>query len=150
MIGAGQWRELLDSRQFTTVEDIARAVAYGLTYSAHDDNRASGHISTASAREILKTIGSVEPIDKAAILQGFLKPSPCQPDKGPERWPVNQNHQDKHFAPAWGMVFGIEGGWFKHDRSGHLQWTELGRAKFKAGGEITFIENNTGQGAFSF
>tara|TARA_B100000700_G_scaffold234228_1_gene259586 strand:+ start:2670 stop:2846 length:177 start_codon:yes stop_codon:yes gene_type:complete len=28
-----------------------------------------------------------------------------------------------------GMIIGIEDGWFSHDRSGHLQWSQLGRQR---------------------
>lgn len=34
---------------------------------------------------------------------------------------------------AWGMIFGIEDGWFRHDRAGFFQWSDLGRERYAAG-----------------
>lgn len=44
LVSDGKWQALLDTREYTTAEDIARAVAYGLTYSRHDGNP-TGHLS---------------------------------------------------------------------------------------------------------
>jgi hypothetical protein len=39
-----------------------------------------------------------------------------------------------------GFIFGIEDGWFRHDRSGFLQWSTLGRERYAAGDSATYTE----------
>jgi hypothetical protein len=47
------------------------------------------------------------------------------------------------------LIQGIEDGWFAHDRSVLLNWTEQGRERYAAGEAGTFT-TTTGQGAFAF
>jgi len=150
LVSAGKWRELLETRQFTTDADIAGAVAYGLDYSPHDAERGSGYISTAEAREIMRAIGSAEPEDRGAILRGFAKPTPCKQDSGKEHWPINSGRDSDAEGRAWGRILGIEAGWFRHDRAGFLAWTQHGRDRYAAGDAATYTDSATGQAAFAF
>src|SRR3546814_915197 len=121
LISAGKWRELLATQEFTEPRNIFNAVVYGLRYSDHADRKASGHISTVEARQIMREMGATEPTDRAALLRSFSAPSPCQQERGSEHWPINLHGpcaEDK----AWSFIIGIEDGWFSYDRSGHLQW----------------------------
>lgn len=147
LISSDHWQALLDTRQFTTEYDIARAVAYGLTYSHHEAKR-MGHITTQEARQIMAAIDEDEPESRRAAILALSRPLPCKPDKGAEYWPINHPALP---APtlAWALIHGIEDGWFSYDRSGFLHWTEQGRTRYAAGDSDTFT-TASGQGAFAF
>jgi hypothetical protein len=147
LISAGEWRALLETRQFTTERDIARAVAFGLTYSDRDARR-MGHISPQEAREIMAAIGAAEPCDRRSGILSLSAPLPCKPDNGPAHWPINHPALP---APviAWALIHGIEDGWFAYDRAGFLHWTVLGRDRYAAGNAGTFT-TTSGQVAFAF
>jgi len=146
LVIAGQWRALLDTREYTTAEDIARAVAYGLTYSRHD-GKPTGYLSPLAARAIMAAIDTHEPASRRGIMS-FSTPSACMPDTGTVQWPVNYPGLPANDV-AWALIHGIEDGWFAHDRSGFLHWTEQGRERYAAGEADTFTTAN-GQGAFAF
>jgi hypothetical protein len=148
LISAGKWRELLETREFTEPDCIKNAVAFGCRYSHHEDKRAAGYITTAEARTIMREIGVSEPGGRSAIVRSFSAPSPCRQDKGSVHWPINTGRQCAEDV-AWGMIFGIEDGWFRHDRSGFLQWSELGRERYAAGESATYTQAS-GQTAFAF
>lgn len=148
LISAGKWRELLDTQEFTEPDCIMHAVAFGCRYSNHEDKKASGYITIAEARTIMREVGATEPEDRGATIRAFRTPMPCRQEKGSEHWPINHGPISAE-EEAWGMIFGIEDGWFRHDRSGHLQWSELGRQRYAAGDADTFTEAG-GQGAFAF
>ncbi|MEG8103620.1 hypothetical protein, partial [Xanthomonas hortorum] len=150
LISAGKWRELLETRRFTTDYDIAGAVVYGLDFSPHDAEARCGYISITEARQIMRAIGSVEPGDRAAILHSFSAPNICRQESGKEHWPINSAGALDVESRAWGRILGIEAGWFKHDRAGFLTWTEAGRDRYAAGEAATFTERKTGQVAFAF
>jgi hypothetical protein len=129
-LGAGKWRDLLKTAQFTTPECIASAVTYGLQYSHHEGKRRNGYISTTEAREIMGAVEAPEPADwRGIIRQHFSEPSPCKSEKGVASWPINTWTTDR-FATTWGMILAIEAGWFAHDRAGFLRWTNPGRELF--------------------
>lgn len=88
LVSAGQWRALLETQAFTTWEDIARAVAYGLTYSRHD-GKPSGYLSTQDARAIMAAIDAPEPPTRFGML-AFNAPLPCKTDKEGIAWEVRQ------------------------------------------------------------
>ena len=146
LVSAGHWLALLETRRFTTDEDIARALAYGLSYSAQDGKR-QGYLSVSEARAVLAAIDAAEPADRCGLL-AFSRPSPCQPGNGPAHWPINHPALAAN-AVAWALIHGIESRWFAHDRAGFLHWTEAGRERFAAGDASTFI-SSSGQGAFAF
>lgn len=146
LVSAGQWRALLETREYTTAEDIARAVAYGLTYSRHDGNL-TGYLTTLEARAIMAAIDAPEPASRHGML-AFGTPSACKPDTGSVHWPISHPGLPANEV-AWALIHGIEDGWFAHDRSGFLHWTEQGRERYAAGEADTFT-TATGQGAFAF
>jgi hypothetical protein len=146
LVSAGQWRALLATREYTTAEDIARAVAYGLTYSRHD-GKPTGYLSPPEARAIMAAIGAYEPASRRGML-AFSTPSACKSDTGAVHWPINHPGLPRKVV-AWALIHGIEGGWFAHDRSGFLHWTGQGRERHAAGEADTFT-TATGQGAFAF
>lgn len=123
----GRWKDLLETERFTTPDCIAGAVDYGLSYSSHEGKKRDGHINTVDARKIMAHLGSQEPADKPGLMHQFMRPSQCE-----SRWPINTASSATSFDKAWALIVGIETGWFKHDRSGHLQWTQAGRDKFTA------------------
>lgn len=149
LMTSGHWRDLIETRRFTTDRLIGQAVAHGLRYSDHrEEGGRSGHISTSEAREIMRLIGWDEPQSRSEALFSFDRPSPCKQDSGKVHWAINTGR----IAPlteAWGMIHGIEDGWFAHDRAGFLHWTEKGRERHAAGDAPTFVES-TGQAAFAF
>ena len=131
LISSGHWRELLETRQFTSAEYIAGAVSYGLDYSPHQGKKRNGYISTREAREIMAAIDAPAPDDRDTIIGSrFMRPSSCKSEKGSERWPINLSGRCDSFAEAWGHILGIEAGYFAHDRAGFLGWTAHGRERF--------------------
>ena len=146
LVSAGQWLALLETREYTTTEDIARAVSYGLTYSRHD-GKPTGYLTVQEARAIMAAIDVPEPTNRRGML-AFSAPTPCKPDKGTIHWPINHPALPANDL-AWALIHGIEDGWFAHDRSGFLHWTEQGRERYAAGEADTFT-TATGQGAFAF
>lgn len=148
LITAGKWRELIETQNFTTAKNIMRAVAYGCQYSHHADHKGEGYISTAEAREVMREMGAIEPDNRTAAVRAFMAPSPCKQEKGALHWPINHGPMCAEDL-AWGMIVGIEDGWFKHDRAGFLSWSELGRDRYAAGEKDTFTEKS-GQEAFAF
>lgn len=145
LIPSGHWREALETRHFTTDEDILRAVTFGLSCGRENGR----NLTTSEARQIFLALGQECPSDPREILCGFMRPSPVIADDKVERWPVNTGRAEAG-ETAWAMVVGIETGWFAKDRSGHLEWTRLGRDRHQAGPATTFIEQSSGQGAFAF
>ena len=150
LVTAGLWRELIETRAFTTDQDIVGTVSYGLAYSQHDAAQRHGYISTGEARVMLAAIDSDEPLNPSAVLAAFSAPSACRQDSGKEHWPINGPTGVDAATGAWGRVFGIEAGWFSHDRAGFLAWTQHGRDRYAAGNADTFTESRTGQEAFAF
>ena len=148
LISAGLWRELLATQDYTTPRCIFKAVAYGCRYSHHEDKKASGYINTAEARQIMAEMGASEPEDRAALIRSISAPSPCQQDRGTVHWPINVLNKCAE-DEAWTFIIGIEDGWFQHDRSGHLQWSQQGRDRYAAGDSATYTEEG-GQTAFAF
>ncbi|MFC3216482.1 MULTISPECIES: hypothetical protein [Sphingomonadaceae] len=148
LISAGKWRELLETQDFTESGCIMRAVAYGCRYSDHEDKKAAGHINTAEARAIMREMGATEPDDRSAIIRAFSQPTICRQDNGSEHWPINSG-PDCAEDLAWGFIIGVEDGWFSRDRSGYLQWSQLGRDRYAAGDSASFTESS-GQAAFAF
>lgn len=126
LVSAGSWRALLDTRQFTTDDDIIGAVSFGCRYTLERDAR-KPLLTTKDARTMLRTAGSTEPAQRTANLRQFTAPMPCKSDDGPERWPINTCGMEPSEV-AWGMIHGIEDGWFSY-RSGHLEWSARGRAE---------------------
>lgn len=148
LVSAGKWRELLATREFTEPGCIMQAVAFGCRYSHHDDRKAAGYITTAEARRIMRAVGAAEPAARSAAILSFSAPSLCRQDNGSEHWPINTGRLRAENV-AWGMIFGIEDGWFRHDRCGHLQWSPLGRERYAAGEGATYTQAS-GQTAFAF
>lgn len=148
LVSAGKWRDLLATQEFTEPVCIMNAVAFGCRYSHHEDKKAAGYITTAEAREIMRAIGSSEPERRSATILSFSAPSVCRQDSGAKHWPINTGRQCAEDV-AWGMIFGIEDGWFHHDRSGHLQWSELGRERYAAGDSAIYTQAS-GQTSFAF
>lgn len=149
LISAGKWRELLDTQLFTETRCILRAVSFGLRHSPHTAREGRGYIDTLQARHIVREMDGSEPSDRSTTIRSFLAPSLCKPDHGSAYWPINAPHGLCAEDEAWAMIHGIEDGWFAHDRSGFLHWTEQGRARHAAGDSASFTETS-GQTAFAF
>lgn len=129
LVSTGNWRALLDTRQFTTRGDIVRAVAFGCRYSTEGRNK-TPLLNPRDARTILRATGCEEPRQRTANLRRFDAPSPCTPGSGSTHWPINAFNMTCEDV-AWAMIHGIEDGWFAY-RSGHLEWSALGRERHGA------------------
>jgi hypothetical protein len=149
LVSSGHWRDLIETRRFTTDAHIASAVSYGLSYSPHDVDGSTGYLTTKDARQLMTAIGSAEPSGRTGVLLDFAAPQVCRQEKGVERWPINTGRRRASDVEAWGYIFGIEGGWFRHDRAGFLGWTQEGRDRYAVGDKSTYAESG-GQGAFAF
>ena len=148
LVTAGKWRELLETQAFTEPACIMQAIAFGCRYSHHEDRKASGYLSIAEAREIMRVLGAREPADRGASVRAFSTPSICRQDSGREHWPINTGRLAAE-AVAWGFILGIEDGWFRYDRSGFLHWSAPGRERYAAGDSAIYTEAS-GQSAFAF
>jgi hypothetical protein len=126
------------------------ALSYALQYSPYDRPRPGGYISPKQACAILAGIGSAQPEDADAVIRAFMEPLPCKPEGQATHWPINRSPDQSGEDCVWGLVIGIERGWFAYNRAGFLQWTIAGRNLYGAGAASTFVESDTGQGAFSF
>lgn len=148
LVLAGEWCTLIETRRFTTVEDIAGAVEFGLSHSPQDER--AGCISIAAARELMRVIEVEEPLNRAEALLALEAPRSMTTDRGGERWPINARGHMTANERAWGRIHGIEGGWFGYDRSGSLEWTAAGRDRYAAGDAATVTDSVTGQMGFAF
>jgi len=133
------WKDLLATRHFTTDENIAGAVDFALTYR---------EITVAIARKVMAELKISSPADAATLLCKLQSPSE-QNCEGRISWPVNSGRTTRA-ERAWAKILGLEAGWLKHDSSGHIGWTELGRARYAQGPTAVFVETANGQGAFAF
>lgn len=124
-----------------------QAVAFGCRYSHHEDKKAPGYLSVPDARKVMDAVGSKEPGERSATIRTFSAPSLCRQEKGAEQWPINTGRLPAE-AVAWGMIFGVEDGWFRHDRAGFLQWSELGRERYAAGDSASYVQAS-GQASFA-
>lgn len=148
LVSGGHWRDLIETRDLTSADHIAGAVAYGLDYSNHDSS-SKGHITTAEARTIMAAIEADEPADAMALFRIFAAPVLSSQGESKKGWPINTRFDADRNARTWGRIIGIERGWFDYDRSGHLQWAECGRTRYAAGDGATYTEAS-GQAAFAF
>src|SRR5690606_5758330 len=73
LVMAGEWRELLETREFTEPHCIMHAVAFGCRYSHHEDKKASGYISIADARKVMYAVGAQEPNERSATIRAFSR-----------------------------------------------------------------------------
>jgi hypothetical protein len=131
LVGAGLWEDLLRTRQFTTDRDIVRAVAYGLDYGPYEGKRSGkAHLTTREARAILAAIGADEPSNPGP--DDALRVANFHEGQGPEGKPqrsIHWMHGPGDIANAWGRIIGLERGWLKTDRSGHLKWTDAAKER---------------------
>lgn len=146
LMSRGRWQDALDTRQFTTPDQLTHAVGFALSCG-----RESGPaITTNEARLVLEALDASPPANAIEVLCRFHRPSPVTGEDKVERWPVNGPANTTATDEAWAYIVGLETGWFDHDRSGHIRWTRLGRDRHAAGAQATFIEQASGQGAFAF
>jgi hypothetical protein len=145
LISAGLWRELIQTQHFTTPALIAQAVAFGLD---HRSETRPG-MTTADARVVMLALDFAEPDAVAHLCEVMEKPQLHTHSNG-KSWSVRANHGTRGAAKTWGLILGLELGWFVYDRSGFLAWTQKGRDRFEAGNADTFTESATGQIAFAF
>jgi hypothetical protein len=151
LISAGMWRELLQTREFTTDDDIIGAVAYGLDYGPHE-GRGSGrsHLTVAEAQEILRTVGAALPTDGSVIeALRAVDLTEFKGENGKPQRAINWSAAPR-LARAWARIAGIERGWFKAGRSGFLKWTDKAKAeqrnlKIAAGEKVAAVAVPEGQ-----
>ena len=148
LVTTGKVLELID-RDDLNPRIVFGALCFGLWYSHHDDRKAKGYITTEQARAVLNAYGADEPDDHAANLLAFMEPSPCKQERGATHWPINRGPEQAAADQAWGMVQGIERGWFAYARAGFLHWSVAGRDRYAVGTADTFVEAS-GQSAFAF
>ena len=128
---------------------VSQALHYGLTCTHHADRKRSGYIGTKDARAVLAARGSVEP-EVAAALAAFSQPHPCKPEGQREKWPINRTYPLLREHAVWGLILGIERGWFVYDRAGYLEWSSVGRDRYAAGDSAIVVDSVTGQSGFAF
>ena len=129
---------------------VCQALNYGLSYTHHTDRRRSGYIGTKDARAVLAARRSVEPPEASAVLAAFIQPRSCKPEGQREQWPINMAYPLSRELAVWGLILGIERGWFAYDRQGYLQWSQAGRDRYAAGNSPIVFNSVTGQSGFAF
>lgn len=145
----GRCTALADAEDLTP-RMVFAALDYGLRYTHHADRLRSGYIGPRDARSVLAAWGSDEPDDPADLLHGFWQPRPCKPDGRREDWPINSGRDLCPELAIWGLILGIERGWFAYNRSGYLNWSPAGRDRYAAGSSGVVVDSITGQAAFAF
>lgn len=133
------WKDLLVTRQFTTDQDIIRAVEFALGVK---------QITVSTARKVMAELKQPAPADALTLLCKLHRPSEVNCE-GSRSWPVNSGAGEV-VERAWALILGLEAAWFKYDSSRHIGWTPLGRDRYEAGPEAVFMETASGQGAFAF
>jgi hypothetical protein len=126
---AGLWRELVQTRQFTTDASIFRAIAFALGYANKDDPLPE---RLRSIRWVMRELGSEQPADQAAVIRTLMKPSPCSDENGKTRWPINEGIPRDAETAAWAYILGVENGWFEFCGA-FLNWSAAGRQRYEAG-----------------
>ena len=135
LITTGHWRDLLDTARFTEDRCIVQAVGHGLRYRKNDKTKKKDEeFQTRDAREVMERLGLREPPDKSGLIASFMAPNLCRTDGGSEHWAINRGHSTTGEAEAWGIVIGMEEGWFGRVSGGFLQWTKAGRAQYPSRG----------------
>lgn len=124
--------ELLNTRHFTTDEDITAAVRYRLEYPG----KTPLSVAVSDMRSVMATIGISEPEDGSeSLLNTFDEPHATQSEgKKKPYWPINTRTALKSKISAntaWAFIHGIEQGWFQND-NGYLHWSAKGIAAWKA------------------
>lgn len=109
------WKALLDTRRFTTDEDLIGAVTYGLDY---------GQIDTGIGRQILAEAGAIETVDRSVsvLTSGGMKPFA----QGKSEMSPGFYIHDRREA-AWARVHALEDGLVKL-KGGFLRVTPKGLA----------------------
>jgi len=134
------WKELIDTRRFTTDNDILAAVAFKLQWGVYGEEKKtpiSKHI--ADMRWVLAQLGSQEPAyTPQEIVKVFDRPSPITTDHNTGKPCKAYYNVNKRFgglktepeAHAWGLIHAYEHGWI--DRKIFPRWTEKGVSEFYA------------------
>ena len=132
------------------LDTICQALNYGLSYSRHDDPKRSGYITTAQTRAVLQARDSTAPAEAGSLIVTFMRPMSVRPEGQAIHWPINRGRDQSSKLAAWGLIVGIERGWFSYDRAGFLQWSQAGRDRYEAGDSSVIVDSLTGQSAFAF
>ena len=123
LIAAGCFRDLVITAQFSTPDDICRAIAFHLLQTS--DDRVA--MDARGARDVLRRLDLDEPQDCRATIRAAFRPPQYGTDAaGLERWAIRPGACAPLIA-AWAAIFGIETGWFERDSYGFAQWSEAGR-----------------------
>ena len=130
LVSVGRWQTMLDTRRFTTSCDMVMAVSYGLRYCGTRRRRHSPHLTSHDARQVMAAVGAPQPNDWRSLLSVFLTPASVTSEET-TRWPINCLGSEAA-AAAWGMIVGVEEGWFSYSRNGFLEWTQAGRDRHLA------------------
>lgn len=103
------FRGMLDTRNFTDWPMVINGLRYRMDY---------GSLSIANARILLDEYGSVEPEDRSAA---FLKSDAVRVTNAQQGKFVGMWTKDEQ--SVWAAIHGLEDGFFKRDRNGHLRFS---------------------------
>ena len=142
LMTAERWRDLIETRRFTTDDAMVGALAFAVSYG-------SSGIGPRLAKEILAAIGVSLPANGIELLCGFMAPSSLTDEDKAVRWPVNTGVMAPLDRLA-AFIAGLELGWIVLDRGGHAQWTPLGIERYAAGADALVVESADGQFSFGF
>jgi len=103
------FRGMLDTRNFTDWPMVINGLRYHMDY---------GGLSIAHARIVLSEYRSIEPEDRSAA---FLKSDAVRVTNAQQGKFVGMWTEDER--SVWAAIHGLEDGFFKRDRNGHLRFS---------------------------
>lgn len=121
LVSNGQLENLLQTRQFTTDEDIAGAIGFGLRYGPADSG-SGGHVTLKRAREVLEILECPCPDDIDRLLLPFEKEHPGS------QGGINLPGGEPAANEAWALILGIERGLLTY-RGRYLRWERKADAR---------------------
>ncbi len=118
LISSGHFDELIETRRFTTNENLLAAVSYGLRYGPKKDaaNPGTGHVTVKQAHAIADLVGVRLAAGSDTKLDDFLDKAP------PSNGQINLDHSLQVVDQIAILIAGIERGAFRY-RAGYLRWT---------------------------
>lgn len=126
LASAGRIDDLMRTRQFTTPDDIMRALVFGMRYGPDKGRKA--HVDPITARSILADLGADRPDDTDAALEA-MSFDEFKGEKGKLQRAINGPHRCSAAAEAWAWIEAVECGWIVQGRYATFTDAALERRK---------------------
>lgn len=114
LVSAGMLAELLETRRFTTDDDLAGALDYGLRYGGESKNgRRQGHVTIGEARQVMDLLGYSDPGPHLPALEALIAAEASNAA-------INFSFATSSADRVWSLIHGIERGLLDY-RHGYLK-----------------------------